>query len=444
MAADMARRPRTQPIRNTSTTTTGTRRVAANPSSGVATTRTPSGESKTGIGSRSGIQSRDLSYTRNKGKPNETQVTRRATVRSSHDPSSPSRPRIKPVQGVAAQGTRPARTLNPATGRPDRLGVNGRAVTTKPSPNRTRGSNPAENFSAETRARTPLGRKPSKSTPTTNEEATSAFQKLTPGERQRVSPGLTVRSRQPDGRRSGGTGLRGTSTQDTRQRRTDRSGTRTIGRLGQTPTPKGGVGQPSSALDTPALRTRRAANATRAKDTGKPTPTPPKRTPAAVARLKQLSEQAKGLRGELRKATQLTKRQRTALQRKYDEIVDKLVKQDLTKDGRARIATNGEVRLQGSTKGNLFQTGVNSGTPDGRVPQIGNHNGTVSRQVAKRGRKPDARSPEANRAAKETMAAVRARVGIDRHLGRKPAKTTGVRKRLQSKLSGLLKRSRAR
>jgi hypothetical protein len=245
-----------------------------------------------------------------------------------------------------------------------------------------------------------------------------------------VSPGLTVRSRQPDGRRSGGTGLRGTSTQDTRQRRTDRSGTRTIGRLGQTPTPKGGVGQPSSALDTPALRTRRAANAARVKETGKPTATPPKRTPGRVAQIRQqsraTSQGARATRG-------MSDSEVKALQNKYNK--------ELPTSPTTHF--NGEVRLQGSKYS--------------MDPQAKNLvDGSVSRTIGST--KGQGRSSEASAAAKKTMEAVKARKAkrqaANRVLrgtvpsrvtnNRQRVRGTGTTRRLQRSLSGLLKRRRAR
>jgi hypothetical protein len=407
----MARRPKQQGPKPPPTRTTGTRRVAANPESGT---------SRRGVTGRV-IQGKngDVTIRNNKGN-----LTNNPGSRTNFDDQ-------KPGNRVAG------RSINPATGRPYQASGNDptKMSTKKPSSStrQPRGGNPAENFSAETRARTPLGRKPSKSTPTTNEEATSAFQKLTPGERQRVSPGLTVRTRQPDGRRSGGTGLRGTSTQDTRQRRTDSSGTRNIGRLGQ-------AGQ--SNIDTPATRARQAANKARVTAASKPAskPTAPTRSPERSA---QLRSRSRAMSGDMRDVRGLDKKGQRALQNQWEDRLGKPAK------GTVR---GGEVRLDGSARGGDFVTGINNAPGTGRQ----SHSGKPSRVIGKS--KNQGRSAEASAAAKKTMEAVKARKAqrqaANRVLrgtvpsrvtnNRQRVRGTGTTRRLQRSLSGLLKRRRAR
>jgi len=206
-------------------------------------------------------------------------------------------------------------------------------------------------------------------------------------------------------------------------------------------------GQPKSNLPSATQRQvdRATARATTRRQTDvKPpqqSPEGPKRTPAAEARRAKLREKSKDLRAELKRSRNLSPKQRAALQRKYDDVAHQLT-------GRPKgVNQKGEVRLQGGAVGNKYQTGIDSGTRDGRVGKVGPHDGAVSRQyVSKTAKHYDAkgRSPEARAQANATMKEVKSRRGIDQLTGRKKGKLkpSGLRKRLKARSTVLKIRRR--
>jgi hypothetical protein len=298
MSADMAKRPRTQPIRNTSTTTTGTRRVAENPSSGT---------SRRGVAGRV-VQGKNGAVTIKNNKGN---LTNNPRSRTNFDDQ-------KPGNRVAG------RSINPATGRPYSSKGAPSASTRQP-----KGGNPQENFPSrpgrakmEGEFRNRAGGSPIKTAQTQLREA-----------QLEQRPGFVTRATQKPGQHSGGTGLTRRYQQnasgkqvrhnpDTTQRRNGRK----IGRLGQ-------AGQ--SNVDNPELRKRAAANKARTAAASKPTPTPPKRTPERAAQIRQQSrattQGARATRG-------MSDREVKALQNKYNK--------ELPTSPTTHF--NGEVRLQGS------------------------------------------------------------------------------------------------
>ena len=425
MSENMVGKPRVQGPRRPATKTTGTNRVAANAKSGSASTKTPGGDVKTPIGTRSGVQSRNLSYTRNKGKPNESQVTRTASVRPANNPSSTKRTKVKPVDGVASQGSRPARTTDPKTGRPYIADSSGNKRTTTPSPNRKRGSNPAESRPRGSASPKPGSRQEANSKRAKEikdvgeyqgrrlrirEEFTDEFEGLTPGERARVSPGLAGRQpqrgiRPADSRgsstpthRQGGVRRDGKTpvTTDNVQYRSDRDRTgKKVGRLGNTP-----QGKFSNAIDTKELRSRKAAAAKKG-STAQSKPEPIRQQPSREARLAEMRAQRAAARAD-KKAGRLTSRDSKAIQAS--------VRADYNNRLPIAPGTNraGEVRMDGSKKGNEFVSGVNSyNDPSGRIPKARAHDGTPTRVVGKPAN--DSRSSQGNQAAKDTMEKVRIR-----------------------------------
>jgi hypothetical protein len=363
MSRSMVNKPRVQGPRRPPTTTTGTRRIPQNAKSGVSTTKTPDGDVKRSFG----------------------------------------------------QG---ARSLNPETGRPDRLGANGRAVTNKPSPSRKRGSNPAENFPQRS-GRAPLtGSTPNRAggEPIKSEAA------------KRVVPpsgsGFDVR-----GTRAGNTGgirpvdsrgsttpthYQGSATKDTVQRRGTRKAPKKTGRLGQpgstpqrqpiqySPYKEGQVSKPVNtpeAIRERAARTKAAAEKAAAREGQKPVA--PTRNAAGKARLDRLSAERAQSRAD-RRAGRVTSRDSKATQAS--------ARADYNNQLPVTPGTNraGEVRMQGSKKGNQFVTGIHSyNDPTGRVPKASAHDGAPTRVVGKP--KNQSRSAEAAKQTAATMEKVRLR-----------------------------------
>jgi hypothetical protein len=396
MSEDVTNRPKTK-LKPTNTTTTGTRRAAANPNYGVSTSKGADGEVRQALGTTRGVQSRDLSYTRNAGKPNETRVSRSAQVRPANDPSTPSQRTLKPVQGGAARGTRSARTLDPNTGRPYRLDANGKAVTNKPSPNRKRGSNPADNFPSRPGRAKMEGEFPNRA----GGSPIKANQTKLADDRKNLKPGLTVTTPQKAGQPYGGTGLKGTSPQDTKQRRNGKK----VGRLGlpnSRPSYDPNTNQSSvlprrlSPSEAAQLKKEALANA-RLRATNSAAATPSNRS----ENLDRMRAQRAQARADKR-AGRVTGRD------------SKSVQASVAADYNNRLpvapGTNrrGEVRMQGSKKGNQYVTGINSyQDPKGRIPKSGVHDGAPTRVVGKA--KNDSRSAEALAQTKETMEKVRIR-----------------------------------
>jgi hypothetical protein len=337
MAADVAKRPRTQPIRNTSTKTTGTQRVAANPESGT---------NRRGVVGKV-VQTKDGQVTIRNNKGN---LTNNPRSRTNYDDQ-------KPGNRVAG------RSINPATGRPYQpSSTNPNIASTKKPSSSTRqakGGNPQENFPSrpgrakmEGEFRNPAGGKPIKTAQTELREA-----------QLEQRPGLTV------GKPKAATGIKGTSSQDQRQRRNGRN----IGRLGQSG---------KSNVDTPATRSRAAANKARASE-AKPaaTPTAPKRSAQRTAALR---ERSKATSTSTRSTRGMTPKQIQALQNKYNK--------ELPTSPTTHFS--GEVRLQGSKYS--------------MDPQAKNLvDGSVSRAVYLPGKSPKSQGRSA--ASKKTMEAVKAR-----------------------------------
>jgi hypothetical protein len=356
------RRPTTQ------TPTTGTRRIAANPTSGTATTKTPDGDIKKAFG-----------------------------------------------RGI--------RNVNPETGRPY-------SSKGTPSPTRKRGSNPADNFPSRPGRAKMEGEFPDRA----GGSPIKANQTKLAEDALEQRPGFVTRATQKPGQHSGGIGLKGTSTQDQRQRRNGRN----IGRLGQTPTPKSGVGQPSSALDTPALRTRRAANAARAKDTAKPTAIPPKRTAAQQAKVDQATAARKARQAKDKAEGRVTTKSTTAE-----------VKEATRNLNYAKNADGSYVLPRGSTT--EADGEVRRGFRPGRaerftVDENGRQmvDGSVTRSVHLQKPKPQSRSADAAKKTKETMEAVRRRAAIrkaaEEALKKKKVKSQSIGNRARAKGTGETRR----
>jgi hypothetical protein len=350
MAESMTNTPRRQGPKPPPTTTTGTRRVAANPESGT---------SRRGVAGRV-VQGKDGAVTIRNNKGN---LTNNPGSRTNFDDQ-------KPGNRVAGRST------NPATGRPYQANGNTptKVSTKKPSAStrQPRGGNPAENLPYRS-GRAPLPKPPNP---------------------QPAGPGFTTRTPQKPGQSSGGirpvdsrgstTPLRhqGSSTQDTRQRRTDRSGTRNIGRLGQ-------AGQ--SNIDTPATRARQAANKARAAASSTPAakPTAPTRSPERSA---QIRSRSRAMSGDMKDVKGLDKKGQRALQNQWEDRLGKPAK------GTVR---GGEVRLDGSARGGDFVTGINNAPGTGKQ----SHSGKPSRVIGTP--KNQGRSAEASQAAKATLEALK-------------------------------------
>jgi hypothetical protein len=355
MAADVAKRPRTQPIRNTSTKTTGTQRVAANPESGT---------SQRGVRARV-IQTKDGEVVvRSKPAPVEGSTKELKLKPQSGASNLRNNPRSRTNFDDQKPGNRVAgRSINPATGRPYQPSGNDptKVSTKKPSAStrQAKGGNPQENFPSrpgrakmEGEFRNPAGGKPIKTAQTELREA-----------QLEQRPGLTV------GKPKAPTGIKGTSSQDQRQRRNGRN----IGRLGQSG---------RSNVDTPSTRSRAAANKARASE-AKPaaTPTAPTRSAQRTAALR---ERSKAASASTRSTRGMTPKQIQALQNKYNK--------ELPTSPTTHFS--GEVRLQGSKYS--------------MDPQAKNLvDGSVSRSVGTT--KGQGRSAEAATASKKTMEAVKAR-----------------------------------
>jgi hypothetical protein len=438
MAADMARRPRQQGPKPPPTTTTGTRRVAANPESGT---------SRRGVVGRV-VQGKNGDVTiRPKGnlggtfasnKANKPGADGKTVIGAGKSQQAGGTPRgiigYKEVNGKkipirANNGSTrersatnvAGRTINPATGRPYQANGNDptKVSTKKPSSStrQPRGGNPQENFPSRPGRAKMEGEFPNRAGGSPIKTAQTQLREAQREQR----PGFVV------SRPKANSGLKGTSTQDTRQRRNGR----TIGRLGQ-------AGQ--SNVDNPELRRRAAANKARAAATSKPTATPPKRTPERAAQIRQRS----------RATTQGARTTRGASDKEVRALTNKYNKELPTSP---TTHFNGEVRLQGSKYS--------------MDPQAKNLvDGSVSRAVYLPGQrpKPQVRSSEASAKSKETMEAVRRRAAVrraaeqamkakkvkSRSIGnRARAKGTGETRRLtankqQRTIRGLLQRLRGR
>jgi hypothetical protein len=318
-----------------------------------------------------------------------------------------------------------SRTVDPKTGRPGLMATQGTRSSARPSPTRTRGSNPAENFPQRSgRARmtgefkNPAGGSPIK---------TEAANRFTPEEGSGLAvrrAGRTSGIRPVDGRGSS-TPIRrqGSAKTDTKVKVTTKGKTRNVARAG------------TSKPTTGTVSNEQAARATRNAQNFKPSPRnapkasdkAPTRSPARQAALKEASDK---IRENIRRTRGLTAKQ------KADKI------REATRDLQERVGkpsgftSSGEVRLQGSSKGNRYQTGIESGTPDGRVGKTGPHDGQVSRVVGKNSAD-KGRTTQAAQQTKETLAKVRQRAANKAKAeavldNRSAKKLPGVRKTIKN------------
>ena len=296
-----------------------------------------------------------------------------------------------------------SRTVDPKTGRPGLMANQGTRSSARPSPTRTRGSNPAENFPQRSgRARmtgdfkNPAGGSRVK---------TEAAKRFTPEE----GSGLAARRKgrtsgiRPTDRRGSSTPIRrqGSATTDTKlkvttkDKKTNKPKTRNVTRAGTSKPTTGTVSNQQAAR-----ATRNAQNfKPSSRNTPKASDNAPTRSQARQAALKDASDK---IRENIRRTRGLTAKQ------KADKI------REATKDLQERVGKptgfdrRGEVKLQGSTKGNQYQTGIESGTPDGRVGKTGPHDGQVSRVVGKNSAD-KGRSTQAAQQTKDTLAKLRQR-----------------------------------
>jgi hypothetical protein len=383
MAADVARRPRVQGPKPPATTTTGTRRVAANPP-------TNSGR---------GVRGRVVEPYQPKntqGPVDKIRTLRKGSAPATNKTGYGERTPINLTESQVRQGA-----SNPAPTRPT-----GRTGTQVRQP---KGGNPVESFSPKTRKATALqGRPKSPNASTSIEDNTSAYKNLSPGERARYSPGLEgPRTPQRDpGRPIGGvrptdgrgsttpTQRTGSATSDSRQTRANPNGkTDRLARLGQ-PVPRNGINTNNPVVQQRAAAAKAAEKAL-PKQPAK-APTPPKRTAEQEAALRR---QSRRNTEAARQATTNDPRKSAQLQRDWNNKLEQGygVAPGTTKSG--------EVRLQGSAKGNQHMTGIDSGSRDGKVPKTGPHDGTVSRQVA---------TKQATDADRKAVKAVKARNASDK------------------------------
>jgi hypothetical protein len=234
---------------------------------------------------------------------------------------------------------------NPAPTRP--TGLRGAQVR------QPKGGNPVENFSPARRKATPHG----------NVDINSTTGLST--DRPKLGEGLAVKR---TGQFTGSPG-KGSAKTDTRQTRTNSNGkTDRLARLGQ-PVPRDGINTNNPVVQQRAAAAKAAEKAL-PKQTAK-APTPPKRTAEQEAALRR---QSRSNTEASRQAAASNTKKSYQLQNDWNNKLDKLG----TTPGTTK---SGEVRLQGSAKGNQHMTGIESGSRDGRVPKSGPHDGTVSRQV---------------------------------------------------------------
>jgi hypothetical protein len=305
-----------------------------------------------------------------------------------------------------------------------------------------RGSNPANSFSSSTMERTAAARR-------TNEAAKNKPSVST----QSKATQLNQRGRIIEDDKSLRTGLRG----DQLDRGQGRRGTgksaagseykseeyqvingKKVGRLGRPVAPGN-----SSSVRNPTVTNRQAA-AKAAKDLGRSTNSSagnkPSRTAKAEASRASTRTNTAQSRASRQQTRGLSKEERNALQKAYDNRVYEDLKPSDRAGNTYQVTRSGEVRLQGTTKGGRYQTGTESGTPDGRVPRVGPHDGSPSRAVANKAqqaRERAGRSAEAAKKAAETRAAVRKRAAVKRRaaevLSNKQAKLQpGVKKTIKN------------
>jgi hypothetical protein len=438
MAADVARRPRVQGPKPPATTTTGTRRVAANPP-------TNSGR---------GVRGRVIEPY--KPKNTKGSVGSPTTIRSKPAPSSDpiTNKKITPRNSAAPLRNNTSRGNNPInlTEAQVRQGQRdlGRKIygperpPSRPKPDartvrQPKGGNPAETFSKATKAKASappknLTREQQRELEkkfTLNHGTNSTDPRIKTDDAFAAGEGLNVR-RFEVGKRGGIQPVdgRGSSTPKYRQPTTNpldprkngrrvtsdqqqfysaatktkgvRKDPRPVARLGQ-PVPRNGFNTNNPVVQ---QRAKAAKAAEKALPKQQPkAPTPPKRTPEQQAALRRQSRRnteaaRQAITNDPKKSAQLQRDYNSTLKRM--EEVDRLTNPDYTGVPRPAPATtsSGEVRLQGSAKGNQHMTGIDSGSRDGKVPKTGPHDGTVSRQVA---------TKQATDADRKAVRAIRAR-----------------------------------
>jgi hypothetical protein len=200
-------------------------------------------------------------------------------------------------------------------------------------------------------------------------------------DRKNLKPGLTVTTPQKAGQPYGGTGLKGTSPQDTKQRRNGKK----VGRLGL-----------------PNSRPSYDPN------TNQSSVLPRRLSPSAAATPSNRSENLDRMRAQ--RAQARADKRAGRVTGRDSKSVQASVAADYNNRLPVAPGTNrrGEVRMQGSKKGNQYVTGINSyQDPKGRIPKSGVHDGAPTRVVGKP--KNDSRSAEALAQTKETMEKVRIR-----------------------------------
>jgi hypothetical protein len=346
------------PPKATTTTTTGTRRVAANP---------PTSSNRGG-----------------KGKVVDGQTIRNTGSKPSGTNKYTERQAFNLTESQVRQGPRhaPAPRTKPGS---------------KPSPTRTRGGNPAENFPQRPgRARmTGEFKNPAGGTPIKTESAG----KFEP------SGGLNVKSPHQPGRGSGirPTDGRGSSTPIRREgsatKDTQRRNGQPVGRLGRSG--EWNVDTPETRRVRADVKTANKAQQELDKINGKSAPKLPARSAAAKARLKQQQEALKATRAQ-RQSQPTTERGLKQLKRGYDQTLKNMEEVDRRSNPRydgttrepSRTHISGEVRIGGSK----------FGTDPKSAKMV---DGSVTRTVGRT--KKGGRSADASAQTSKTMEAVRKR-----------------------------------